>query len=205
MNALADGTAKKLEVTLLKAESNIIREVKAGLVDEMKVLNIMGGGGKETDEKMSSSQSREALMEELNTLLSSHAYESAFVKALSCSDLTVVMNLCGKLNPKDIFSAREDGTLPLSPPVVISLVQQLSVDTSTNVDLKLAWLREALFALPTTDPDIVHHVPSVLAQLVRNLEEFCVKNTGTLDQVTASLVRKSRLIVQLAQSLIAGF
>ena len=177
-------------------------EIKALALLEGNNLSRLATGSESASSAVSS---REAVLTEINSLLSAKAYQAAFVKALSCNDLSVVIYLCSRLSPKDLFTAHDDGSLTLSPPVVISLVQQLSVDTSSDVDLKLAWLREALFSLPTNDPDIAHHVPSVLSQLVRNLEEFCVKNASNTDQIVASLVRKSRLIVQLAQSLLAGF
>ena len=72
--------------------------------------------------------------EEIQRLLQSHEVNGAFEIALSTSDLSLVLYLCQQVTPEDVF---DKTPCPLSQPVLLSLIQQLSVDLSDQVDLKL--------------------------------------------------------------------
>ena len=72
--------------------------------------------------------------EEIQRLLQSQEVNRAFETALSTSDLSLVLYLCQQLTPEDVF---DKTPCPLSQPVLLSLIQQLSVDLSDHVDLKL--------------------------------------------------------------------
>lgn len=54
--------------------------------------------------------------------------------ALSTSDLQLVTYLCQQLDPDVVF---EKSPCPLSQPVLLSLIQQLSVNVQDNLELKL--------------------------------------------------------------------
>ena len=66
--------------------------------------------------------------------MQSQELNRAFETALSTSDLSLVLYLCQQVTPEDVF---DKTPCPLSQPVLLSLVQQLSVDLSEHVDLKL--------------------------------------------------------------------
>lgn len=61
-------------------------------------------------------------------------YNSAFEVALSTADLQLVVQVCEQISPDDIF---DQPTCPLSQPVLLSLIQQLSVDLQDHLDLKI--------------------------------------------------------------------
>ena len=50
------------------------------------------------------------------------------------------------------------------------LVQQLGSDLSTEVPLKLKWLRDALLVLNVDDPAVSQHIQDVLGGLQRNMQ-----------------------------------
>jgi enhancer of mRNA-decapping protein 4 len=58
---------------------------------------------------------------------------SAFQMALSASDLSVVMSLCERINPQQVFNL---SPCPLQQPVLLSLIQQLSADLNGQTELK---------------------------------------------------------------------
>lgn len=67
-------------------------------------------------------------------LIAEQKYNQAFEVALSTSDLKFVMFLCQQLNPDDVF---DKTPCPLSQPVLLSLIQQLSVDLQDQLELKI--------------------------------------------------------------------
>lgn len=54
-------------------------------------------------------------------------------QALTAGDLNIVMYVCENVDPEKVFS---QSPCPLSQPVLLSLIQQLSVDLAMYTDLK---------------------------------------------------------------------
>ena len=69
--------------------------------------------------------------EDIQRYIRSQEYNSAFEVALSTSDLQLVVSLCQQLSPDDVIDS------PLSQPVLLSLIQQLSVNLQEHLELKL--------------------------------------------------------------------
>ena len=61
-------------------------------------------------------------------------FEQAFNIALSTENLQLVLFLCEELPPEDLF---EISPCPLSQPVLLSLIQQLSVDLMDKLEIKI--------------------------------------------------------------------
>ena len=59
------------------------------------------------------------------------------LQALTASDLNIVMYVCEQVDPESVFS---QSPCPLSQPVLLSLIQQLSVDLTVNTELKHKWV-----------------------------------------------------------------
>ena len=76
--------------------------------------------------------------EDVQRYVRSQQYNSAFEVALSTSDLQLVVHLCHQLSPDDIFD--DNSTNPLSQPVLLSLIQQLSVNLQDHLELKIKWV-----------------------------------------------------------------
>lgn len=57
----------------------------------------------------------------------------AFEYVLSASDLNLVLYLCENVRPAELFSIQPR---PLQIPVILSLIQQLAADLTTNQELK---------------------------------------------------------------------
>ena len=71
--------------------------------------------------------------EEIHKFLQSQDLNMAFELALSTSDLLLVMYLCQKVTPEEVF---DKNPCPLSQPVLLSLIQQLSVNLNDQIELK---------------------------------------------------------------------
>ena len=64
-------------------------------------------------------------------------FDAAFEKALSTSDLQLVLYVCQQLSPEEVF---DKAPSPLSQPVLLSLIQQLSVDFKEHIEIKLKYV-----------------------------------------------------------------
>lgn len=100
---------------------------------------------------------------EITLLLTAGSYDAAFHKALSSGKLIVW--LCRQVDPRVVFNSRA-----LSPPMILSLIQQLGFSFQEDAQLKLMWLKEAAMAIQPNDPHIAAHVPVVIADVLRKLE-----------------------------------
>ena len=68
-------------------------------------------------------------------LIESKEYDTAFNLALSTSNLSLVMFLCHHVSPEEVFDSNSQ--CPLSQPVLLSLIQQITVDINDDVELKI--------------------------------------------------------------------
>lgn len=76
-----------------------------------------------------------SLKEKITALLEAKDYDTAFNLALSTSNLNLVMYLCNHVSPEEVFDSNTQ--CPLTQPVLLSLIQQITVDLTDNVELKV--------------------------------------------------------------------
>eukprot|EP00455_Lapot_gusevi_P027210 TRINITY_DN2879_c0_g2_i1.p1 TRINITY_DN2879_c0_g2~~TRINITY_DN2879_c0_g2_i1.p1 ORF type:complete len:156 (+),score=56.95 TRINITY_DN2879_c0_g2_i1:33-470(+) len=113
-------------------------------------------------------QEEEDPMVAIDQALQQEDYDQAFLKALSASRVDLVVAVCAKIDPSVLFKANP---FPLSSPILLSLIQQLSFDiVSFDSNLVLAWLRDCLLALQPQDPIIHQHVAPVLKDLIERVK-----------------------------------
>ena len=74
----------------------------------------------------------------MHKFLQSKDLNMAFELALSTSDLQLVMYLCHQVTPEEVF---DKIPCPLSQPVLLSLIQQLSVNLNDQIELKTRYAR----------------------------------------------------------------
>ncbi|KAJ3299968.1 enhancer of mRNA decapping 4 [Borealophlyctis nickersoniae] len=140
------------------------------------------------------------LKREIDSLIDSREYESAFIKALEHGDLSLVMDpnhkqhVCCKVNPKTVF--RPDKTL-ISQPVILSMMHQISLDFTKNPGVKLGWLQDCIMNLNKSDPLIAQHATQVVQSIAHRLDELSRK-LATEDPANA---RMARMLVMMAQGL----
>lgn len=72
-------------------------------------------------------------MAQIQQLLAKGNIEAAFQQALSASDLSLVVFVCEKVDPQQIF---KNGMCILQQHVLLSLIQQLSADLAHNTEIK---------------------------------------------------------------------
>ncbi|KAL7750603.1 hypothetical protein RI367_003945 [Sorochytrium milnesiophthora] len=105
---------------------------------------------------------------EINTMIQNKQYEAVFTKVLGLSDLALVDHLIANVSPRQVFLSNQ--TSLVSQPVILSLLHQLSLDFSQNLDNKLSWLQEALVALDAKDPAIREHCLKFLPVISHRIE-----------------------------------
>ncbi|XP_046677270.1 enhancer of mRNA-decapping protein 4-like, partial [Homalodisca vitripennis] len=107
---------------------------------------------------------------------------TAFQQALSASDLNLVVFVCEKVNPQQLFS---QSPCPLQQHVLLSLVQQLSADMNNHTDIKHKYLEEALMNLDIKNAMTREHIPVVLNNLQRQLQAYIANNPN--NRITRSI------------------
>ncbi|WKX88976.1 hypothetical protein Q1695_008544 [Nippostrongylus brasiliensis] len=108
----------------------------------------------------------------------------AFETALNQGDQTALEFVCNNVDPDDIF--RYPGTL--SQPVLLSLLQQLSLRLDSDTDLKFRYMEHIVEVLQPHDDDIHVMVPKVV-------EEFYTLTANP------QLKRQARVLSQLVKNL----
>lgn len=108
-------------------------------------------------------------------LLESGRIGEAFQEALTASDLSIVVYVCESVDTETVFSQTP---CPLSQPVLLSLIQQLSVDLTVDTELKHKYIEEALMALDATNEVTREHMPGVLEVLCQQLQSAILESSG---------------------------
>nr|XP_009931931.1 PREDICTED: enhancer of mRNA-decapping protein 4 [Opisthocomus hoazin] len=102
-------------------------------------------------------------------LLQQGHLNQAFQQALTAADLNLVLYVCETVDTQQVFGQHP---CPLSQPVLLSLIQQLSSDLGTRTELKLNYLEEAVMHLDQSDPITRDHMGSVMNQVRQKLFQF---------------------------------
>ncbi|KAK3914051.1 Enhancer of mRNA-decapping protein 4 [Frankliniella fusca] len=95
-------------------------------------------------------------------------YNSAFQQALSASSIALVLAVCERVDPQEVFSSQP---FPLKQNVLLSLIQQLSVDLNDHTELKRRYLEEAVMSLDPNDSDVRKHM-YIISKLQEQLMAF---------------------------------
>ncbi|KAG7275300.1 hypothetical protein CRUP_018274 [Coryphaenoides rupestris] len=102
-------------------------------------------------------------------LLQQGQLNQAFQQALSATDLNLVLYVCETIDSQQVFGQHP---CPLSQPVLLSLIQQLSSNLTTRSELKISYLEDAVMNLDRGDPLTRDHMSAVLAQVLPKLFSF---------------------------------
>jgi hypothetical protein len=69
----------------------------------------------------------------IEQLMNEKDFAGAFQEALTAADLNLVIMVCQSCDPVELFA---QDPCPLNQPILLSLIQQLSVDLSSDTELK---------------------------------------------------------------------
>merc|ERR1712013_571250 len=127
----------------------------------------------------------------IQTLIQAGRLNDAFQTALSSNDLSLVVFTCELLNTTQVFNS---STCPLSQSVLLSLIQQLSVDLGEKTEVKHAYLHEALVNLDPENPTTKVHIRTVLGQLEHSLKTYIQANPNS------KMTRNMKILVMAAGS-----
>jgi enhancer of mRNA-decapping protein 4 len=111
------------------------------------------------------------LREQLKRMVEHGNFNEAFTKALMASDLPVVVDLMEMVEQNKIFSSDLPSGTALEQNIILSLIQQLSVDLKSRSQIKFAFLQDAILNLDTRHPS-AEHIPAVLGHLQSKITEF---------------------------------
>uniref|UniRef100_A0A7N8WN62 Enhancer of mRNA-decapping protein 4 n=1 Tax=Mastacembelus armatus TaxID=205130 RepID=A0A7N8WN62_9TELE len=125
-------------------------------------------------------------------LLQQGQLNQAFQQALSATDLNLVLYVCETIDSQQVFGQHP---CPLSQPVLLSLIQQLSSNLSTRSELKISYLEDAVMNLDHGDPLTRDHMSSVLAQVRPKLFAFLQQDPHS------PLSKRARRLMMMLQGL----
>lgn len=126
-------------------------------------------------------------------LLQQGQLNQAFQQALSATDLNLVLYVCETIDSQQVFGQHP---CPLSQPVLLSLIQQLSSNLSTRSELKISYLEDAVINLDHNDPLTRDHMASVLAQVRPKLFAYLQQDPHS------ALSKRARRLMMMLQGLV---
>ncbi|XP_072290506.1 enhancer of mRNA-decapping protein 4 [Eucyclogobius newberryi] len=126
-------------------------------------------------------------------LLQQGQLNQAFQQALSATDLNLVLYVCETIDSQQVFGQHP---CPLSQPVLLSLIQQLSSNLSTRSELKISYLEDAVMNLDHSDPLTRDHMTSVLAQVRPKLFTYLQQDPHS------ALSKRARRLMMMLQGLV---
>lgn len=110
---------------------------------------------------------------QITQLLKKGHVNAAFQQALCAADLNLLENLCDIISPSQAFDPNNSKKeAKLQQPVILSLIQQLSQELTSNTDMKVKYLEEAIVNLDMSIPLTIEHSPSVINQLMSSLSQY---------------------------------
>ncbi|BFZ12945.1 hypothetical protein BsWGS_15983 [Bradybaena similaris] len=118
----------------------------------------------------------------------------AFQCALSAGNLDLVVYTCEAADPYNIFAK---SPCPLTQPVLLSLISQLSANLDKSFDLKMKYLEEAVMNLDASQTMTADHIPNVLAGLIQRLR------AAEAHGVDARKSKSIKMLIMAASSLLS--
>ena len=149
--------------------------------------------------QMKAQEEKKNKEEEIQHLLAAKQLNKAFEVALSTSDLSMVTFLCQQVTPDEVFGSAD---CPLTQPVLLSLIQQLSVNLSDNLDLKIGYLESSILSLDPKSDTVRNHMTPVLSGLTQGLAS--VEKSIELTPESAGLCKQVRRLRKIAERLCLG-
>ncbi|XP_041651438.1 enhancer of mRNA-decapping protein 4 isoform X2 [Cheilinus undulatus] len=126
-------------------------------------------------------------------LLQQGQLNQAFQQALSATDLNLVLYVCETIDSQQVFGQHP---CPLSQPVLLSLIQQLSSNLTTRSELKISYLEDAVMNLDHSDPMTRDHMAIVLTQVRPKVFAFMQQDPHS------PLSKRARRLMMMLQGLV---
>ncbi|BES88647.1 Enhancer of mRNA-decapping protein [Nesidiocoris tenuis] len=137
----------------------------------------------------------QVLQAQITQLITHGQVNSAFEQALSASDLNLVLYVCEKVGPQQVFGG-SNGCL-LQQHVLLSLIQQLSADMTHHTETKQKYLEEAIMCMDPKNSDTKEYMPVVLSALSKQLQLYITSN------LNGRWTRRAKMLQMAANSLLS--
>lgn len=136
------------------------------------------------------SMSVSADRQQLAQMIKNRQAPLAFETVLNQADQGALEFVCNNVDPDEFFASST-----LNQPVLLSLLQQLSIRLESDTDLKFRYFEHILERLKPDDRDTGPMVPGVLNSLNAGLQEIQTLSSNT------ALKRQARVLGQLVRNL----
>ncbi|GFO25359.1 enhancer of mRNA-decapping protein 4 [Plakobranchus ocellatus] len=175
---------------LLREEmGQALQEHGANISDQLSTY-LRSGAGTPVPYASEEESSKERIMRELR----SGRINEAFQFALSVGNIEIVVFACESAKPLDIFAQTP---FPLTQPVLLSLISQLSANLDKDFDLKIKYLEDAVTFLDPSQPTSSEHIPNVVGGLVSSLQS-CDAHGGDPKKI-----KMIRMLIMAGKSLLS--
>ncbi len=129
----------------------------------------------------------------MHPLLIAGKFEHAFDTALTAQDLSAVTWICHRLDPTAV-------AVKLSQPVLVCILQNLGLDLTTDVPIKLAWLHHCAICINPHDKLIKQHAVHVIQQLKERLSHVA----PVIVQLGGPVVAEHKTLMLILSSLLTS-
>ena len=192
---ISQETSSKSLTSEIGKQINKVSERQIKILEEIdRKLNRIGGNRSPVP---AAAVRQKSIHEEIAESVARGEFEAAFTKALESSNLEILIHLISNISPSDVFVM--GGHPVLSQPVLLSLIQQLSVSLAENTELKFTWIQESLASIDARHALIAEYSKQVLSTLVMKLDEWA-QQVSRENPANPSLLT-AKLLMRLANSL----
>ncbi|RUS79455.1 hypothetical protein EGW08_012796 [Elysia chlorotica] len=175
---------------LLREEmGQALQDHGASISDQLSTY-LRSGAGTPVPFTSEEETNKEKILRELR----SGRINDAFQFALSVGNIDMVVFACESARPMDIFA---QNPFPLTQPVLLSLISQLSANLDKDFDLKIKYLEDAVMFLDPSQPTSSEHIPNVVGGLLSSLQS-CDAHGGDPRKI-----KTIRMLIMAGKSLLS--
>lgn len=195
LSQLAAGQAQ-LAGQMREMQGGFNQEALLTAIKEVVNKEVTAAFGRENVRSVSNTPAPDNTLANLQAKVQVHLqagkFNDAFQAALSASDLNLVVYTCEMLNTTQVFN---QANCPFSQSVLLSLIQQLSVDLQDKTELKHRYLSEAVVNLDMENPTTKQHMAGVMAGMRAALDFYIQANPNS------KMTRNMRMLHMATKSL----
>uniref|UniRef100_T2MBE8 Enhancer of mRNA-decapping protein 4 n=1 Tax=Hydra vulgaris TaxID=6087 RepID=T2MBE8_HYDVU len=183
-----------------RLQQNVVKAIEAVIVPAVinRISQFVEKLSAKPNEDASNVEDLEAKKKRIDKFIETRNFTDAFNVALHADNLSVVVYVCSKVDPNDLFSLED----PFPQNYILSLIQQLSVDLNQDTEIKTKYLEESIMALNPSDDVTKDHMPGVLLGLNGMLNEtidFLYSNDPANRQI-----KPLKMLLMASKSLLVG-
>jgi len=161
--------------------SEMIPQLSDSITSQLKISQLSCQNGMIKDEK-----SLQSIRKTMLEFVEAGDMQQAFFTVLNASNLDLLITLLESIDTSAVFDVN---VCKLTQPILLSLIQQLSADLDSKLELKVRVLQETIMCLDPNDSSTSPYIESTISDL--NSKLLKVLKTQT---TSGSIVKEIRML-----------